>query len=295
MEVEFSQTDSNSAIVRDIDQEDGEDEFAVSVYAADVYENMMLKERREPYRSEYLDDHTEITENMRGILLDWLVDVNVKFRLSQETLFLTQAVIDRFLSKDTSIRKKHLQLVGISAMLLASKFEEIYPPEIRDCIFYSRNIYTADEIRQMEAHILATLDFNICMVTPTQFMKRFCKASASSPLVHLTATYFLELSLVDLGALSFFPSELAAGSIFLAQQVIGQGAWDATAIHYTKQQVPGCLRAAAYLLELARTAKSERATLHAVFRKYANKKYSQVAKVSLSRFQLNYLGFQPEA
>ena len=76
----------------------------------------------------------DITAKMRGILIDWLIDVHAKFNLEANTLFITVNVIDRFLSKE-KIQRKQLQLVGIAAMLIACKFEEIYAPEVRDFVY----------------------------------------------------------------------------------------------------------------------------------------------------------------
>ena len=47
-----------------------------------------------------------------------------------ETLYLTVNLIDRFLEAK-QVTRKHLQLVGVTAMLVASKYEEIWAPEVR--------------------------------------------------------------------------------------------------------------------------------------------------------------------
>lgn len=83
----------------------------------------------------------DITEKMRSILVDWLIDVHAKFKLEANTLFMTINVIDRFLSLE-KIARKHLQLTGVAAMLIACKFEEIYAPEVRDFV------YISDEVSQ---------------------------------------------------------------------------------------------------------------------------------------------------
>ncbi|MBS2600094.1 cyclin, partial [Salmonella enterica subsp. enterica serovar Typhimurium] len=91
----------------------------------------------------------EINERMRAILVDWLIQVHSKFRLLQETLFMTLAIMDRFLQNQPVSRKK-LQLVAVTAMLLASKYEEMYPPAIGDFVYITDNAYTKSQIRQME-------------------------------------------------------------------------------------------------------------------------------------------------
>ncbi len=68
--------------------------------------------------------------------------------------------IDRFLERKLVIRQK-LQLVGVTAMLLASKYEEIYAPEVRDFVYITDKAYTREQILAMEAQMLNTLDFKV--------------------------------------------------------------------------------------------------------------------------------------
>ena len=75
----------------------------------------------------YMSKQTDINAKMRAILIDWLVEVHLKFKLMPETLYLTINLIDRYLEKETIMRNK-LQLVGVTAMFIASKYEEIYAP-----------------------------------------------------------------------------------------------------------------------------------------------------------------------
>ncbi len=71
---------------------------------------------------------------MRAILIDWLIDVHSKFKLLNETLFLTVNLIDRYLSK-CQVSRQNLQLIGVSCMFIATKYEEIYPPDLRDFVY----------------------------------------------------------------------------------------------------------------------------------------------------------------
>jgi cyclin B len=82
---------------------------------------------------------------MRAILIDWLVEVNLKFKLVPETLYLNIALIDMYLEKAEVVRNK-LQLVGVTALLIASKYEEIYPPEIRDLVYITDKAYNKREV-----------------------------------------------------------------------------------------------------------------------------------------------------
>ena len=97
---------------------------------------------------------------MRAILVDWLVDVHAKFKLLTETLFLTVNIIDRYLSLK-QITRARLQLVGVASLLITTKYEEIYPPNLNDFVYITDNAYTKEEILEMESDILCVLDFNL--------------------------------------------------------------------------------------------------------------------------------------
>lgn len=125
-----------------------------------------------------MDSQPEINAKMRAILVDWLVQVHNKFELSQETLYLTINLVDRYLaSKNT--QRKELQLVGLGAMLIASKYEEIWAPEVNELVFISDSTYTSAQILAMEKKILGQLEWTLTVPTPYVFLVRFIKASMS--------------------------------------------------------------------------------------------------------------------
>ena len=95
---------------------------------------------------------------MRAILIDWILNVHLKFKLLPETLYITINLIDRFLSIQ-NIEKDRVQLLGISALLIASKYEEIYPPTVKDFVYISKNSFTSSQILDMETQILFLLEF----------------------------------------------------------------------------------------------------------------------------------------
>lgn len=113
------------------------------------------------------------------ILIDWLVEVHRKFELNPETLYLTINVVDRFLSMKT-VSRKELQLVGISSMLIASKYEEIWAPEVNDFVFISDNAYVREQVLVMEKAILERLEWYLTVPTPYVFLVRYIKASTPS-------------------------------------------------------------------------------------------------------------------
>ena len=125
-----------------------------------------------------MSKQTDINEKMRAILIDWLVEVHLKFKLMPETLYLTVNVLDRFLTvKD--VHRSRLQLVGCASMLVAAKYEEIYAPEVRDFVYISDKAFTRDDVLAMESEIINTLAFNFTVPTTYHFLNRFFKVRAN--------------------------------------------------------------------------------------------------------------------
>ena len=113
---------------------------------------------------------------MRGILVDWLIEVHRKFELVPESLYLTINIVDRFLAVK-AVPRRELQLAGISAMLIACKYEEIWAPEVSDFIAISDNAYVREQVLIMEKVILGKLGWYLTVPTPYVFLVRYIKAS----------------------------------------------------------------------------------------------------------------------
>ncbi|XVF74113.1 hypothetical protein PTKIN_Ptkin13bG0034100 [Pterospermum kingtungense] len=163
----------------DIDDCDKKNPLAVVEYIDDLYNFYRKTECTTCVPPNYMAQQYDINERMRGILIDWLIEVHYKFELMEETLYLTVNLIDRFLAVQQIARKK-LQLVGITAMLLACKYEEVSVPVVEDLILISDKAYTRKEVLDMEKLMVNTLKFNLSLPTPYVFMRRFLKAAGSN-------------------------------------------------------------------------------------------------------------------
>ena len=115
---------------------------------------------------------------MRKVLLDWLVEVHANFKLLPETLFITVNLIDRY-SALCQIERKNYQLLGVTCMLIAAKYEEIYPPELRDFLAVSENKFTKKTVLQMEKDILHVLNFKVTSPSAYRFLQRFRRMSVA--------------------------------------------------------------------------------------------------------------------
>ena len=145
----------------DIDERDSDDPLCATSYVQEMYEHFRSKETSTSVRPVYMEDQQYINERMRSILVDWLVEVHLKFKLVPETLYLTVNIIDRYLAK-TEVSRPKLQLVGVTALLIASKYEEIYPPELRDLVYICDRAYSE---REVSAHVFSMI-FSTILATP---------------------------------------------------------------------------------------------------------------------------------
>ncbi|XP_020582003.1 LOW QUALITY PROTEIN: G2/mitotic-specific cyclin-2-like [Phalaenopsis equestris] len=213
MEIEMEDLDAK---LEEIDICDSNNPLAVVKYVNDIYSFYRETEELGCVSANYMSNQFDINERMRAILIDWLIEVHYKFELMEETLFLTVNLIDRFLANQ-SIPRKKLQLVGVTAMLLACKYEEIMVPVIEDLIVISDRAYTREEVLQMESLMVNTLQFNMSVPTPYVFMRRFLKAAQSDRQIELLSSYIIELCLVEYEMLKFRPSMLAAAAVYTAQ------------------------------------------------------------------------------
>ena len=166
----------------------------------------------------------ELTWKMRTILVDWLIEVQWKLKLLPETLFLSVNIIDRFLSR-RAVSLVKLQLVGLSATLLASKYEEVLSPSIANFIYLSDNTYEDSELLKAERYMLQVLGFSLAYPNPLTYLRRISKADNYDTRNRTMAKYLMEFALLDEGFMTCPPSLLAAVGMYLARQISGSGSW----------------------------------------------------------------------
>lgn len=269
-----------AADIKDIDAADAQDAQAVAEYAKEIHSYFKKVEGNLKPSATYMDDQVHINAKMRAILVDWLVEVHLKFKLSTETLYLTINLIDRFLEKKMVARQR-LQLVGVTCMLLASKYEEIYFPEVRDFVYITDRAYTRAQILQMETVVLNTLKFQMTVPTAQKFLTRFAKVATLDKHTELTAAYICERTLQEQSMLQYLPSEIAATSIALALRNAGQRDWNTTLATYTGYSAEDLAACLADARTMMRETERPDASLRAVKKKYKSEKYESVSATAL--------------
>lgn len=195
--------------VKDIDEGDGENLILVSEYVNDIYSYLFKLEAEQPVNRNHLEGQAEVYAKMRAVLIDWINEVHTQFHLVAETFQLAVAIIDRYLQAVKDTKRSHLQLVGVTALFIAAKYEELYPPAIADFIYITDDTYTGKQIRQMELQIYKALDCNLSRPLPIHFLRRFSKAAEAEDNHHAMSKYFLELAMVEYDMSHYKPSEVS--------------------------------------------------------------------------------------
>ncbi|KAL3922531.1 MAG: hypothetical protein SGILL_002154 [Bacillariaceae sp.] len=261
-----------------IDERDAEDPLCATAYVQDMYVHFRSREAGTSVRPSYMESQPHINDRMRSILVDWLVEVHLKFKLVPETLYLTINLIDRYLAEKEVSRPK-LQLVGVTALLIASKYEEIYPPELRDLVYICDRAYSRNEIIDMEETILKTLQYDITIPSAHAFLVRYLKAAHADKKIVQLSCYILDGTLQSYTLLHYMPSQLAAAAVFIARRTVGRNSWSPTLLQYADYREEEVKPVAqAVLMEKFSSQSKE---LKAVTKKYTSSRYGGVANIPL--------------
>ncbi|KAM4696083.1 G2/mitotic-specific cyclin-B3 [Rhinophrynus dorsalis] len=261
--------------VEDIDEESAEDPFSNTEYVMDIFNYM--KEREEKFLlPNYIEMQTDISKEMRAILVDWMVEVQENFELNHETLYLAVKMVDHYLAVSVAMREK-LQLIGSTAVLIASKFEERCPPCFDDFLYICDDAYRREELVAMEIEILQKLNFDINIPVPYRFLRRFAKCAHASMETLTLARYICELTLQEYDFVQESASKMAASCLLLALKMKGLGGWTATLQHYSGYQSTDLVPLVKRLNFLLTYQPNEK--LKAVRSKYAHRVFFEVAKL----------------
>jgi len=261
--------------VIDIDEEDKDNTQLCADYVKDIYYYLNALEKRYRVSGTFLERKL-VSAKMRSILIDWLIQVHMKFHLLNETLYLCVQVIDAYLEA-MDVTKMQLQLVGVAAMFVACKYEEMYVPAIDDFVYMTDNTYTKSEIRQMEISILKTMNFMLCKPLPLQFLRRFSKAGRADPKQHTLAKYFMELSLHDAEFASFDPSYLAACSLCLSFKLLDGPAWSRQLEFYSTYKLSALVSGMQKIARLVLRAQESDYKYKAATNKYSASKFMRIS------------------
>nr|XP_003939648.2 G2/mitotic-specific cyclin-B3 [Saimiri boliviensis boliviensis] len=215
--------------------EDNSDASFNPVYVEEIFS--YLKEREEQFIvTDYMKRQIEITGEMRAILVDWLVEVQMSFEMTHETLYLAVKLVDLYLMK-AICRKDKLQLLGATAFMIAAKFEEPNAPCVDDFVYICDDNYQRDEMLKMEMHILQVLKFDINIPVAYHFLRRYAKRIHTSMKTLTLSRYICELSLQEYDYVQEKASKLATASLLLALYMRHLGYWVPILEYYSDYKI----------------------------------------------------------
>ncbi|KAG9278918.1 G1/S-specific cyclin-E2-like [Astyanax mexicanus] len=189
----------------------------------DVWVKMLSKETKYKHGKSCLERHPRLQPKMRAVLLDWLMEVCEAYVLHRQTFYLAQDFFDRFMFTQDDVEKERLQLIGITALFIASKIEEIYPPKITELAYVTDGACLEDEILQMELIMLKALNWDLCPETVVSWMKLYIQMASVydfnnllvpqfSQETYIQITQLLDLCILDIHSLDFKYGTLAAAA-----------------------------------------------------------------------------------
>ncbi|KAH7977820.1 hypothetical protein HPB49_003695 [Dermacentor silvarum] len=268
--------------VTDIEAGDPEEAQMCAQYAQEIFDYMAYLETKWPVEPKFLRLQTAVTPEMRVILINWMMMVHQRFQLLQETLFLAVSLTDRFLQVQSVSRSK-LQLLGVSAIFVGGKFEEMMPPTLADMIYVTDGAYQSKEGLRMEQQILRTLDWFTVQPLRLYFPHRNFKAAQADIVEHNLAKLMLVLCLLDNPKAWVRPSEQAAAAVCLTLSLFDredQHRWGALMSHfgrYTEEALQPTIKGMAGLL-----LDAPKSTHKAPYEKYKRSRLEGVSTVIVS-------------
>ena len=255
----------------------------VEEYQEEIIEYLLSLENEKRINPNYMKEQKDINEKMRIILIDWLIEVHLKFKLLPETLFLTINFIDRYLQKNQTSRDK-LQLIAVSSLLIASKYEEIYPPEISSFVYITDNAYKIEDLLNFELKILESLEYDVTYPTPLRYMEILIVKLGlnKDEIFYHKMQYLLELSLSRLifYNYTYFELVLACG-LFLYENDFNMTKKILLCFDlYDKQEKLWNIKSCIYeIKKLLEYANENKISFKGLKQKYSLEKYGCVSKM----------------
>jgi cyclin B len=285
------------------DLEHTDDDLHVTPYVDSIIASLRANECDERLEcvlqnnEDYMLNQTDITPRMRTVLVDWLLEVHRKFHLLPRTFYLAVNILDRYLAHE-SVHRSQLQLTGCCCLWIASKYHELYSPEMEDFVYIADNAFTHQELISAEVSILKSVRFTLTVPTVIAFAERYATISAfylkkehEKKIIADLIMCCCEHAIANYELCRLYPSKLAAAAFMYAslttkvfslermredrlEQVVG----------YTVEQLLPTLQSLHNILKNAKKSKQK-----AVYKKYCASKYSNVSKLNFNKLYTEFL------
>lgn len=266
------------------DEAEFEDPTMVAEYADEIFEYMSKLEEECMPMPKYMAGQQEITWAMRATLVDWLLQVHLRYHMLPETLWIAVNILDRFLSKRVvSVMK--LQLVGVTAIFIAAKYEEIVAPGVDEYVKMTEGGYKRDEILKGEKIILQTIDFRVSTYcSPYSWVRKISKADDYNLQTRTLCKFLMELTLLDHRFLRVKPSLIAAIGMYSARKMLGND-WDDAFVFYSGRVEEELMMGHEFIVEALVQPDFQS---QYIYKKYTSRRFLQASVYACSWAQENY-------
>ena len=194
--------------------------FLVSDVAQDIFTYLYELEDVQSVKEDFLKDQKIYTPKVRQRLIDWLIELSRRLECDPETMYMTVAVIDRYFAAVNVEHRNHVQLVALGALLVASKYEQIWPPSVEDLIKSADNPISRRDMFRAEIDILEKLNFDLGRPIPLAFLRRYSRAAHCDHKMHSMAKFLMELTLSEYECAHWKPSLVAATALFIIVHLV---------------------------------------------------------------------------
>lgn len=236
---------------------DESDPQRASEYATDIMARLMEEETAAMPNANYMDGQADLNPKMRSILVDWLIEVHMKYKMMDDTLYLAINIIDRYLSVRV-IPRHRLQLIGVVALFIAAKFEEIDPPRAHEFAYITDKTCSKKEVVNMEARLLSVLEFKVVVPTASHFLDRLQRVNNSDSTHRALTRMILETSLLDMRSARHPPSVLVSSAILLSNEILNRrSVWPSAMVHHTRRSeaaLKGCVEDLKSIMDWAKSS-----------------------------------------
>ena len=250
-----------------------------------IYYNLLKEEKEgiEPKADyHYMKNQKEINDKMRSILVDWIIDVHFKFGFTDETLFMTISIIDRYLTI-SQITRTNFQLLGITALMIATKHEEIDLPKIDDFIYITDNAYVKNDVVKMENDVLSKLNFSFLYPSPIKFFEYLSFHFNFTKKLHMMGKYLMETFLLDVKNVKYKPSIISCACAYIVMKFFKMSNYhdsynkkffnlDENSNEYSQSNIKECAKDICLLID-----NINKLNYQACFKKYSKPEQEKVA------------------
>jgi cyclin B len=276
VEMEIENENSNNNSINNEPQKFSNPQNA-DEYFEDICEELHKNEDKYLVDPKYMSNQSDINYRMRAILIDWLIEVHLKYKLLPQTMYIAVNLIDRYLEKNETNRAK-LQLVGVTAMFIACKYEEIYPPELKDFVYITDGAYVKSDVLKMEEKMLNSLNFDITFPTQWTIFETYERKLDLDEKTFKLAWFLMELCLINYKTLKFKMSYIAASAILIASKTmrVYSNNWFYKNIGIEEKALEECCKEMYEFYTYNATH-----NLQAIRKKFSSAKFDEVAKIKL--------------